>query len=202
MTERPRIRNRRRRSDFIRRIKASWQKAVESIIETGQALLEAKDELEHGEFGDMIAQNLPFGQRTAESLMAIAEHPVLANPQFISHLPPSWGTLADLAGLPDYQLREWLASGAINPNLTRVAAAALIKAYRSAGDELRSLAGQLKVLIAIMEKHPDATPLIHYLNDCRDEDIISVSNLDKLNRWLSVLHTSWEHDEQERRHAN
>ena len=174
MPERPHIRpNRRSQGDFVQSIKSSWQKAVAGIIETGHALLQAKDELEHGEFLDMIEQYLPFKARTAQMLMRIAEHPVLANAQFISHLPPSWGTLYDLTKLPNFKLRELLASGEIRCDLTRKEATALIQAFEDRSNELWSLSGRLKVLIATMKKNPDATGLLAYLNSCRDEDIIT-----------------------------
>jgi hypothetical protein len=42
---------------FAAKITASWQKAVESILETGRLLIEAKEgpnKLPHGEFGKMF----------------------------------------------------------------------------------------------------------------------------------------------------
>ena len=55
---------------------SAWQKGVELILETGQMLIQAKEELEHGTFQNMVQLKLPFGSRTARRLMTIARHPV------------------------------------------------------------------------------------------------------------------------------
>src|SRR5216684_7762077 len=89
---------------FAKKIQTAWQKAVSSILETGRLLIQAKQELAYGEFLLMIEERLPFGARTAQMLMRIAEHPVLSNTKFISHLPPSWGTLHRLTQLPEKAL--------------------------------------------------------------------------------------------------
>jgi hypothetical protein len=110
---------------YAAKIKASWQKAVESILETGRVLMEAKAELPHGEFGKMIKDKLPFGVRTAEMLMNIAEHAVLSNAKFVSHLPPSWGTLHELAQLPEATLLAAIEDGEVNPDMDRADAVRL-----------------------------------------------------------------------------
>lgn len=106
-------------NEFSSRIKATWQKAVESIIETGRLLIEAKDKLPHGEFQKMINQQLPFGVRAAQILMAIAKHPVIGNAKHVSHLPPCWGTLYALSSIPDRDLLELIEEGRITPETTR-----------------------------------------------------------------------------------
>ena len=52
---------------YVERIAAAWQNAVESIVETGRLLVQAKDELRHGEWGKIFEEKrLPFShaQRT------------------------------------------------------------------------------------------------------------------------------------------
>jgi Protein of unknown function (DUF3102) len=88
-------------------ISAAWQKGVASIIETGSRLIEAKAEIDHGEFLAMIQLKLPFGRRTAHRLMTIAADSVLANGTHGSHLPPSWRTLYELAGNPQGPVCVW-----------------------------------------------------------------------------------------------
>jgi hypothetical protein len=73
-------------------ITKAWNKAVQSILETGRLLIEARDKLEYGDFGTM-ADNLPFGRRTAERLIAIASNSILVDATHGSQLPPSWRTL-------------------------------------------------------------------------------------------------------------
>jgi transposase len=101
------------------RIAAAWSKQVESIIETGQALIDAKEELEHGSFEAMIQSELPFGRRAAQMLMKIIRNPILSNAKHASHLPPSWMTLHELAKLPDEILMAKLKDGSIHPKLER-----------------------------------------------------------------------------------
>lgn len=104
---------------FVERITAQWNKQVEAILETGQLLIQAKGELLHGKFEEMVGKELPFGRRTAQMLMVIAKNPVLSNAKYISHLPPSWGTLYDLAGLPESELIDLIERRAIRPDTER-----------------------------------------------------------------------------------
>jgi hypothetical protein len=85
---------------YAKRIGAAWRKAVESIIEAGRILIEAKDALPHGRFLAMVQDRLRMGERTAQRLMAIAGDDWISNPTHVSHLPPSWGD-----ALPDYEAR-------------------------------------------------------------------------------------------------
>lgn len=103
---------------YVGRIRHAWQRQVDSIIETGRLLIEAKRELPGG-FQAMIEEQLPFGARAAQMLMKIAGNPVLADAQYVSHLPPSWGTLYELTQLPQDLLREWILDGTIHPQLER-----------------------------------------------------------------------------------
>ena len=47
----------------------------------------------------MVASELPFGDRTARRLMAIARDPRISNRTHASLLPPSWMTLFELTKL-------------------------------------------------------------------------------------------------------
>jgi hypothetical protein len=107
--------------EHVRLISTAWQRGVESIIETGERLHQAKadPDMPHGSFEAMIQCKLPFGPRTAQRLMAIANNTVLSNPTHVSHLPPSWGTLAELAKLPTSLLLAKIEDGSINPKMER-----------------------------------------------------------------------------------
>jgi hypothetical protein len=112
------------RNQWASRINAEWRKSVVAIIETGRLLIEAKDALGRGEWGNLFSSRgfdglVPFTIRTAQMLMVIAEHPILTNAKFISHLPPSWGTLYELACMPDDELLSELEHGGIHPAMTR-----------------------------------------------------------------------------------
>ena len=111
--------NRRDWAFHAQRINAVWGKQVESIIETGKALLDAREELEHGSFESMVNLKLPFEPRTARMLMVVARHQILSNRNRGSDLPPSWRTLYELTKLPDEILRQKLKDGSINRKLER-----------------------------------------------------------------------------------
>jgi hypothetical protein len=101
------------------RIAAAWGKQVESIIETGQYLIEAKEELGHGSYEAMVQSKLPFAKNTAHRLKAIAEHDVLSKVAHGPLLPPSWRTIYELTKLPNDILMAKLKDGSIHPKLER-----------------------------------------------------------------------------------
>jgi hypothetical protein len=45
------------------RLRSALKKSVEGIIEAGRVLIEAKNELEHGQFIDLMVRELRFGTR-------------------------------------------------------------------------------------------------------------------------------------------
>lgn len=109
------------------------QDAVEAAIELGRELLEAKENLGHGQFlrmfqdhADPIADALPFNRQWGASMMSIAKSPTLSNVQYTVHLPRSVQTLALLARLEDSDLQDAVAVGAVHPKLTQKQAKALV----------------------------------------------------------------------------
>lgn len=100
-------------------ITTHWQKSVESILEVGHLLLQAKSALAHGNFVVMIEEQTPFSIRTAQMLMKVAHHPVLANAQHVALLPPSWGTLAELARVEPADLEQAIAAGTVRPDMSK-----------------------------------------------------------------------------------
>jgi hypothetical protein len=104
---------------WVKKISAKWQKTLAGIFETGDELLLAKDELERGQFGRMIENELPFSARTAERLMEIARDSRLRNPTRASHLPRSWATLYTLTRLSDEEFTAGIVDGTINSEMER-----------------------------------------------------------------------------------
>src|SRR5690242_16827099 len=92
--------NVRTRGDFVALIGATYGKTVEGFVEIGRLLNQAKAELAHGEFLDMVERDLPFGPRTANKLMAIGTHATVSNKTHESHLPAAWSTLYEISRLP------------------------------------------------------------------------------------------------------
>lgn len=112
---------------WTKEISETWQCAVESIIATGEQLIEAKEDLKgyKGEWAKLCDQ-LPFSDRTAQMLMKIANTPRLTDPKHVSVLPPSWGTLYELTKLDDKTFKQAMAKGTINPEMERKDAEALL----------------------------------------------------------------------------
>src|SRR5262249_19271059 len=111
--------NRRDWQFHAERINAAWGKQVESIIETGKYLIEAHDEMDRHSFEAMVQQKLIVSPSTARKLIVTARNPILANCAHWHKLPPSWGTLYELAKLPIGDLRARFADGSISPKLER-----------------------------------------------------------------------------------
>lgn len=112
-------------------VRESWQGAVESIIETGRRLQEAKDRVPVGKWLDAV-ELMPFGDRTARYLMQTSGHPVLSNRKYTSDLPASWMTLATLAQLPADEVTALIGSGAITSELQQAEAKTLVSASKGA----------------------------------------------------------------------
>lgn len=108
------------RAQWAERITLRWQQSVEGIIDVGRLLIQAKDELPHGEFGKMIKTDLPFGERAAQMLRKIAQHRVLSDPNHGSHLPASWRTLYRLSELDPPLLEAAIEDGTITAKTTRI----------------------------------------------------------------------------------
>lgn len=107
------------RADFAEKFCTIWRSTTESIIAAGRILLEAKSVLAHRTFTAMIEADLPVAPRTAQDLMQIAKHPVLANPKHASLLPPAWSTLAQLAKIDEERLEKAIEAGQITPTMKR-----------------------------------------------------------------------------------
>ena len=97
--------NQRKLSIFTTRFRNALKKSVEGIIEAGRVLIEAKNELEHGQFIDWVVRELRFGTRKdgsrpadlrkAQILMFLARNEVISNANHWYAFPPS---LADALG--------------------------------------------------------------------------------------------------------
>jgi hypothetical protein len=125
--------NTRSRQEWAAVICADWRKSIDSIIQTGRDLAAAKAELPHGEFSQMVREDLPFVERTAESLMRVAVHPVIANPQSTSGLPVSWAVLSELSRLKEADFRDALGDGLVKPQTSLRAARAISESFNKPG---------------------------------------------------------------------
>jgi hypothetical protein len=84
------------------RFRNALKKSVQGIIEAGRVLIEAKNELEHGQFTEWVVRELRFGSvkdgsrpadlRKAQILMFLARNEVISNANHWYAFPPSWRT--------------------------------------------------------------------------------------------------------------
>ena len=162
-------------------ITAAWYKTIEGIIEAGQLLNRAKAELGHGNFQTLFQdRKVPFGERTAQRLMAIAEHPILTNPTHASALPRSWTTLYALTALPERELEVMLVEGRINSETGRPEVEEIASKIRDT--ELQAaVIESLSKLAKAIERWPDAAELAPNLS------VHDLGDLAKLSAWITSL---------------
>ena len=117
---------------YAKKITASWRKGWESVMETGQWLIDAKKEHGHGEFLRLfrghersVSEPVPFKEDNAEKYMAVAAHPVLSNSAHVRNLPPAFSTLYELTKLDDEQIVAGIKAGEIHAEMSRADATAL-----------------------------------------------------------------------------
>ncbi|SRR5216684_2526280 len=106
-------------NEYAARITACWRKSAEAFVTIGRLLIHAKANLEHGEWGKLVEDQLPFDARTAQRLMAVAADERLSNPTLASHLPPDWTTQYAITRLDSKAIEAKIADGTINPGMKR-----------------------------------------------------------------------------------
>lgn len=99
-------------------IRAKYAHSVQSVIEIGRELINAKSDLSHGEFLGMIRKDLPFKERTAQMYMAVANNQRLVNPEVMPLLPNALTTLYTLARIEPDVFDAMLAAEEIAPEKT------------------------------------------------------------------------------------
>jgi hypothetical protein len=107
-------------AEWRTRIESAWQKSVQSVIEVGNLVKQAKEQL--GVSYSLLEAELPFSSTVAAFLIKIAENPVLSNPAYHSRLPNGYNTLYYLASVDEKQLVQQLENGEITPNFTLASA--------------------------------------------------------------------------------
>lgn len=120
------------RQAWVERIRAAYGRTVEAVFQVGRELLQAKQELPHGEFTVMIERELPFSARTAQRYMAIAVSVNFQKRHIVSLLPSYWGTLEVLQRLDPLTFDAAVKAGKIYSEMTRAEAEALLPAPKVA----------------------------------------------------------------------
>jgi hypothetical protein len=177
------------------RFRKAFRKSVEGIIEAGRVLIEAKDELEHGQFIDWVERDLRFGSgqegdrglslRKAQMLMFVAKNEVISNANHWFVFPPSWRTLWELSQIrPKHRLLDLITNGRINPGMTREEAVALRRGPaqgRSVPPRLkREIAALLEVCIAL----GGGDGVLAHIRELKDVDKLPpAKEFDRAARW-------------------
>jgi hypothetical protein len=188
--------NQHKLSVLTARFRNALKKSVEGIIEAGRVLIEAKNELEHGQFTDWVVNELRFGTRKvgvrdadirkAEMLMFLARNDVISNPCHWHDFPPSPRTLWELTQIrPKQRLLELIANGTINSGMTREEAVALrhrTSQERSPKPKLkREIAALLDVCIIL----GGGDGVLAHIRDLKDvSDLPPAEEFDRAARWV------------------
>ncbi len=101
------------------RINSAWRRSLESVIETGRLLIDAKGRLKHGQWETMVETQLDFSSSTAQRLMIVARDSRLSNPAHAQLLPRSLYTLYELTKLDDGQFSYGIEQKIIRPDMER-----------------------------------------------------------------------------------
>ena len=141
---------------WAEKLTKAYGKAVAGFVKVGRLLIQAKQELGPGRFGELWNGDeyaLPFGWRQANKFMSIADNKVLTDSTHESKLPTSVETLYILSRIPEEKLRKLISSGKVHTNLTRQ------QAKRLAGDIPARLVAAIEVLIEAMRENDDDSEL-------------------------------------------
>jgi hypothetical protein len=178
------------------RFRNALKKSVEGIIEAGRVLIEAKNELEHGQFIDWVVNDLRFGirkdggrpadLRKAQMLMFLARNEVISNACHWHAFPPSLRTLWELTQIrPKQRLIDLIENGTVNSGMTREETVALrhkTSQERSRAPKLkREIAALLEVCIIL----GGGDGVLAHIRDLKDvSDVPPVEEIDRAARWV------------------
>lgn len=177
------------------RFRNALKKSVEGIIEAGRVLIEAKNELEHGQFIDWVERDLRFGTgqesdrrlslRKAQMLMFVAKNEVISNVNHWFAFPPSWRTLWELSQIrPKQRLLHFIASGKINPGMTREEAVALRHGTSQERSQAPKLKREIAALLEVCIILGGGDGVLAHIRDLKDvDDLPPAREFDRAARW-------------------
>jgi N6-adenosine-specific RNA methylase IME4 len=144
------------KADNARTIRRLWNRSFEDFLVIGRLLADAKAEIGHGGFGDWVAVNLPFGARTASTLMAVAARYDALNgalkSETVADLPREYSTLSHILKLDAPVIAAKVDAGEITPEMSRADAQRLVRCTQFAAeapppppDDLSAIGEDLRV---------------------------------------------------------
>lgn len=169
---------------------------MEGIIEAGRVLIEAKSELEHGQFMKWVVRELRFGERRpgdrrpsirkADMLMFLARNEVISSPQHWHALPPSPRTLWELTQVrPKRRLLELIANGKIYPGMTREEAIALRHGVSNRRSPVPRLKPQIAALLEVCIFLGGGDGVIGHIRGLKDmSEMPPDAEVDRAARWV------------------
>lgn len=104
--------------DYIDEVTRLWQEAQSKFLAVGHYLVFAKETLPHGEFEQMVENELPFGPQIAYQLRTVAEA-VIQERLGTGELPRSYSTAFLLASLPPEKLALARERRLVRPDVLR-----------------------------------------------------------------------------------
>ena len=177
------------------RFRNALKKSVEGIIEAGRVLIEAKSDLEHGQFIDWVVNDLRFGTRKdgnrpadlrkAQMLMFLARNEVISNACQWHAFPPSSRTLWELTQIrPKQRLLELIANGTINPGMTREEAVALRHRTSQERSQAPKLKREIAALLEVCIILGGGDGVLAHIRDLKDvDDLPPAKEFDRAARW-------------------
>jgi Protein of unknown function (DUF3102) len=124
---------RRSEAEWADVIRADLARSVQGIIDAGQHLAQAKEQVGHGGWSEWLKDRLAMNPQAAQRLMAVARNPVLSNASHATFLPASSYALYVLSRASDGQLTKAIEAGVITPDMERRDAEKWIEAERVRG---------------------------------------------------------------------
>ncbi|MFZ2077013.1 MAG: hypothetical protein WAV38_10295 [Xanthobacteraceae bacterium] len=183
-------------SALTARFRNALKKSVEGIVEAGRVLIQAKNELEHGEFMDWVVNELRFGTRKAgvrdadirkaEMLMFLARHEVISKSCHWHDFPPSLRTLWELTQIrPKQRLLDLIADGTINPGMTREEAIALRHRTSQERSPTPKLKREIAALLEVCIIFGGGDGVLAHIRDLKDvSSVPPPQEIDRAARWV------------------
>jgi hypothetical protein len=106
------------REGAVGEIHRLWNNAQQNFLSIGRWLIVAKAALPHGEYEQMIDEQLPFSPSIARQLRTVAEF-VDSGTIPREQLPDAYTTIYQIATLPEPVLEQAKRKALIRPNITR-----------------------------------------------------------------------------------
>src|SRR3954462_15712754 len=141
------------RDGAVSEIQRLWNNAQHHFLSIGRWLISAKAALPHGEYEQMIDQQLPFSASIARQLRTVAEF-VDGGSIPREQLPDTYTTIYQIATLPEPALEEAKRRALIRPNITRMELVELKRQHKAPSPpppavvDLNKLAERRRCLLA------------------------------------------------------